>query len=133
MWAYCMNCWSLVPAKDLNCPVCGKGVTAASKSFDQKLLAALSHPRPETRARLCSLVGRRKMREAVPTLLRLLTEPDLYVRLAALEALGDIGDTGAVPTIELLARENSIPIRQAARRALDRIRTRSAVERPSPP
>jgi HEAT repeat protein len=128
--AYCMTCWSEIPASDLVCPVCGKNVTDDSKSFDQKLLTAFDHPLPDARVRICWLAGRRKMREAVPPLLRLLRDPDLYVRLAALEALGEIGDAVAVPPIESAARERSVLIRKAARRALLQIRTESLGKSP---
>jgi HEAT repeat protein len=108
-------------------------VTDDSKSFDQKLLAALNHPLPETRVRICWLTGRRRLREAAPVLLRLLGDPDLYVRLSVLDALGEIGEIAAVPAIESAAREKSVLIQKAAQQALDRIRTGLAVEKPIPP
>lgn len=126
MRAYCTTCWAEVSADERRCPECGAGQLDDLRTFDQKLVAALDHPLPETRVRICWLAGRRKMRDAVPGLLRLLGDPDLYVRVSVLDALGEIGEKATIPAVESVARERSVLIQRAALKALRRIRARSA-------
>jgi HEAT repeat protein len=121
MLAYCTECWAQISTRDAACSKCGTNVITDPRSFDEKLLSALNHPLPETRVRICWLTGRRRMRQAVPGLLRLLRDPDLYVRLAVLEALGEIGEVSTVPIIEAATREKSVLVQKAARQALRRI------------
>jgi HEAT repeat protein len=129
MLAYCTECWAQISARDAACPKCGTNVITDPRSFDEKLLSALNHPLPETRVRICGLTGRRRMRQAVPGLLRLLRDPDLYVRLTVLEALGEIGEVSTIPILEAAALERGVLLQKAARQALRRIRTEQDTNR----
>jgi HEAT repeat protein len=128
MLAYCTGCWAEISTGDTVCLKCGANAITDPRSFDEKLLGALNHPLPETRVRICWLAGRRRMREAVPALLRLLGDPDLYVRMTVLEALGEIGEVATIPVLEAAARERSVLIQKAARQALLRIHGRKEKE-----
>jgi HEAT repeat protein len=62
----------------------------------------VQHPDPNVAQAAIEALGQLRHREAVPTLLRLLSS-DLWLQLAAIDALGAIGDSAAVkPLIELI-------------------------------
>jgi DNA-directed RNA polymerase subunit RPC12/RpoP len=126
MLAFCTRCWSEISARDVVCPECGARVEDDPRSFEQKLVAALAHPLPETRARICWVLGRKKAGWAVPHLLHALADRDLFVRVAALRALGETGDESAVPALERAAADESKLIRIVARTALCQIRARES-------
>jgi HEAT repeat protein len=93
-----------------------------SRTYEQKLVAALNHPLSETRARICWVLGQKKVVGAVPHLLHILVDPDLFVRVAALQALGEIGDERALPVLERFAADESVLIQAAAQKAVKQIR-----------
>jgi len=126
MLAFCTRCWSEISASDLVCPECGARVDDDPRSFEQKLVAALAHPLPETRARICWVLGQKKAGWAVPHLLHALADRDLFVRVAALRALGEIGDSSALAALERAAADENLMIRTVAKRALDRLRARES-------
>jgi HEAT repeat protein len=61
------------------------------------------------------------MRDAVPGLLRLLGDPDLYLRLTVVEALGEMGEASTIPVLEAAAQKRSVLLQKAARKALHRV------------
>jgi HEAT repeat protein len=126
MYAFCTNCWSLISAKDDRCSTCGAKPEEDGRTFHQKLTAALEHPLPETRSRICWALGRMRARWAVPQLIDMLGDEDLFVRVAALRALGDIGDEAAIPALQTATEDNSVLARIAATNALAQIRRKSA-------
>lgn len=127
MFAFCTRCWSEISARDLICAKCGAMVDDDSRTYEQKLVAALNHPLSETRARICWMLGQNKVVGAVPHLLHILVDPDLFVRVAALQALGEIGDERALPALERFAADKSVLIRAAAQEAVKQIRIRKPV------
>ena len=127
MLAFCTRCWSEMHTDDLVCPRCGARVDDDPRSYDQKLSAALSHPLPETRARICWLLGQKRAIWAVPDLLKMLRDADLFVRIAALRALGEIGDPSAEPELQAACKDDKPLVRVVAQGALEQIRVRSGV------
>jgi len=111
-------------AQSAECPACGTTVEHDPTSLEQKLAVALQHPLPEARARICWILGQRRRTWAVPYLLHILRDVDLHVRLAALRALGEIGDETAIPVLERAAEDWGVLMRVAARGALEQIRVR---------
>jgi len=127
MLAFCTRCWSEMYAKDTICPRCGARVDDDPRSFEQKLIAALEHPLPETRSRICWVLGQKRASWAVPHLIRMLDDSDLFVQVAALRALGEIGDPSAEPALEEASKHEKPLVRIVARGALEQIRARTAV------
>lgn len=95
------------------------------RSYQEKLIGALTHPLPSARARICWLLGENKVATAVPALMRIAgSDPDIYVQKAALEALGNLQDPRAVA---LLVRVQNGPNRflaAAAQKSLEAYVTR---------
>jgi len=89
-------------------------------SYDMALIEGLQHPRPDI-AEMCAWVlGQRRTRLAVPALIEVLHRRpnEIDVLVAAVNALGSIGDTRALPALVEAAREGAVPVRRAALRAL---------------
>jgi HEAT repeat protein len=89
-------------------------------SYDMALIEGLQHPRPDI-AEMCAWVlGQRRTRLAVPALIEVLHRRpnEIDVLVAAINALGSIGDTRALPALVEAAREGAVPVRCAALRAL---------------
>jgi len=57
----------------------------------------------------------------------MLQDSDLFVRVAALRALGDIGDLSVEPALEAAVRDERPLVRVVAEGALEQIRARTAV------
>jgi HEAT repeat protein len=129
MLAFCTTCWTEISAQDQECGVCGANVDDDPRSYEQKLLGALSHPLPDTRSRICWLLGQKHATWAVPHLLRMLKDCDLFVRVAALRALGEIGDPSSLEALNEAVEDGNLMIRLAAQGALDQINLRLAVRR----
>lgn len=127
MLAFCTRCWSEMYAKDTVCPRCGARVDEDPRSFEQKLIAALEHPLPETRSRICWLLGQKRANWAVPHLIRMFDDSDLFVRIAALRALGEIGDPSAESVVETACHDEKSLVRVVAHGALEQIRARAEV------
>lgn len=125
MLAFCTRCWSEMHTEDVVCPNCGARVDDDPRSFEQKLIAALDHPLPETRSRICWLLGQKRAIWAVPQLLNMLGDTDLFVRIAALRALGEIGDPSAEPALQAASQDDKPLVRVVAQGALEQIRVRT--------
>lgn len=127
MLAFCTRCWSEMSAKDTVCPRCGARVDDDPRSFEQKLIAALEHPLPETRSRICWLLGQKRANWAVSHLIEMLKDGDLFVRVAALRALGEIGDPSAEFALEIALHDEKPLVRVVAQGALDQLHARAMV------
>lgn len=125
MLAFCTRCWSEMHTEDIVCPNCGARVDDDPRSFEQKLIAALDHPLPETRSRICWLLGQKRAIWAVPQLLNMLGDTDLFVRIAALRALGEIGDPSAELALQAASQDDNPLVRVVAQGALEQIRVRT--------
>lgn len=125
MLAFCMRCWSQMSSGQATCPECGAQVDDDPRSFEEKMVAALEHPLPETHVRICWLLGRTG-RWAVPHLICMLLDEDVFVPVAALASLGEIGDESAKTALEEAATDPSLLVRIAAKNALRQIGTRKS-------
>lgn len=100
-----------------------KGVQA-QRDFVDKLIAALDHPEPETRALAAMILGWRGEKRGVDPLLHVvLREDDAYLVEAAVEALGRIGDPRCRPALQAAASRGQLHVRHAALRALVSLET----------
>jgi HEAT repeat protein len=90
------------------------------------ILPLLSHPDHNVAQAAIEAVGKLRVREAVPDLCRLL-QRDLWLQLAAIAALGEIGHPGAVGPLMALVPD-SVPAEPAVQ-ALRRIAAPESLER----
>ena len=72
--------------------------------------AARDRDAHETNRRLAEALGALRSREAVPALLKLIASPDAYTQVAAIDALGVIGDPAAIDTLAQVARSPAVEI-----------------------
>ncbi len=98
---YCPNCWAENLLYVTACDRCGTALAETEPIFyDQKLMRALHHPIPETRAMAAMLLGQRRDLHALSVLLsRLLEETDIGVLCAISKTLGQLGDCRAVASL----------------------------------
>ena len=82
------------------------------------VLPLVRHPDPNVAQAAIEALGQLRHREAVPTLLQLL-EGDLWLQLAAIDALGEIGDPVAVAPLDALVPDSIVA--EPAVTALQRI------------
>lgn len=82
------------------------------------LIAKLLHTDPVVRFRAAQVLGRRRCRGAVPTLLALLEDDIGHVRAAAAAALGAIADPAAVAPLTALLRDPFPDVREAGMEAI---------------
>ncbi len=114
-----------MPETDLPTP----GEVARS-SYDDQLIAGLADERPDV-AEICAWVlGQRRVARAVRPLGELVRRRprDVAVCVAAVEALGQIGDPAAVPALRWAIDNGYAGVRLAALRALARIDPEAACE-----
>ena len=88
MIAFCTHCWKEIDAAAAKCAYCDADLTADARTYGEKLLAALEHPLPEVRERVCWLIRENRMRDAIPRLIEVAeNDSDLFVRREAQMAL----------------------------------------------
>lgn len=88
MIAFCMHCWAELDAATTRCAHCNADLTSDSRTYSEKLVAALEHPLPEVRERICWLIGENQIENAIPRLMDIaVRDGDLFVRRMALRAL----------------------------------------------
>jgi len=120
---FCPNCWHEVEEAGSVCPACGASPqTLDSRSFAEKLVAALRHPEPAAAVRAAQILGTLKPTDAAPALMNVLEEShDPYLLEAAAWALGEIGNAHAVPLLRSLFRSSYLVARIAAAEALGKL------------
>ena len=100
MIVFCTHCWAEIDSADQRCRYCGVDLSADRRSYEEKLVAALQHPLPEARVRICWLLGENKILHAVSQLIELAEhDKDFFVQSAALEALGAMRYPSALPIL----------------------------------
>jgi len=90
-------------------------------SWQKVILAELSSPYPEVRYEAAEAAGEMELRQAVPTLVRMLQDEDAEVRMAAAGALGMIGGRQARKALEQCLKGEDELLKEAARLALEEL------------
>jgi MFS family permease len=89
---FCTHCWTEIDAAVTTCAHCHADFTNDARTYSEKLVAALEHPLPEVRERMCWLIGENQIGSAIPRLMEVAAkDSDLFVRRAAFQALVTFG------------------------------------------
>lgn len=132
MIAFCTHCWREVNSEVKVCHGCDADLMLDHRTYEQKLIGALVHPLPEARERICWLIGENHIREAVPNLMKLATDdPDLYVRKAAVESLGALGDPRSGSLLRIISKCENRFLASVASRSLRAISDTEASQAPA--
>jgi HEAT repeat protein len=122
MIAFCTHCFREIDAEDRQCHNCGADLRGDSRSYEEKLVAALAHPMPEARLRICWLLGINDVRSAVPNLMHVAErDPDLFVRKSAVEALVALRDPRSYSLLHDISEGDNYLLRSAAKKVLEDI------------
>jgi HEAT repeat protein len=122
MIAYCTHCWRGVNSEDRVCPACEADLALDHRTYEEKLIGALAHPLPAARVRICWLIGESHIRQAVSDLMGLATsDPDLFVRKAALESLGVLRDQKSTSRLRTMSRSENRFLAAAAKKSLEAV------------
>jgi chaperonin cofactor prefoldin len=93
-------------------PSAGPGAPAASRWT--ALVNQLQSPKAATRWEAVDQIGQSKDPEAVPYLLPMLKDADVFVRMATARVLGDLQAAGAVPALIDALEDSEAAVREAA-------------------
>ncbi len=110
---FCLECFAEVPPHAARCSACGVP-TGRERSYERKLLAALSHRLPDRRLLAAELLGRIRSRAAIPHLAELAPDAtDPYLQAAAARALARVDPDH--PVAQRLAEQGPLLTRAALR------------------
>lgn len=129
MLAFCPNCWNGINSSPMTCRNCGTHVDVYSHEYERELVSLLGRSSAEKRAEICLVLGHREKRSAIPHLIDMLTDPDALVRIAALGALGKIGDSSAVPALKKVAANDDTAIRTFATQVITTLEAHGSKQR----
>ena len=132
---FCTECWHETDSSHRTCPRCGANLAINPHSYEEKLISALDHPLAEARVRACWLVGINNIQAAATKLMSVVeNDTDLFVRRAAVLALGKIRARAAVTLLQSLIGLEDHWMAVEARKSLNHIEHDSTtVERSSEP
>ncbi|WP_396126646.1 HEAT repeat domain-containing protein [Acidicapsa ligni] len=135
MIVFCTECWHETDSSHRTCPRCGANLAINPHSYEEKLTSALDHPLAEARVRACWLIGLNNVQAAATKLMSVVeSDTDLFVRRAAVQALGKIHARVAVPLLQSLIGLEDHWMEAEARKSIHHIEHDSAtVERSSEP
>lgn len=120
MIVFCTHCWAETQSTETQCPQCGVDLTMDARSYEEKLIGALDCPLAQVRIRGCWLIEVKEVREALDKLIALTREdPDIFVRRAAVEALGHLHSPFALAALESLVARNDGWLAVEALRSID--------------
>lgn len=126
MIVFCTHCWHECDSSDRICPNCKADLTLDTRSYNQKLIAALQHPLPEARVRTCWLIGLNSVNDAASKLIDMAEhDPDLFVRRAAVQTLGKLHSQEAIPVLEKLAAREDHWTSTEAKISLDQMQEKN--------
>jgi HEAT repeat protein len=122
MILFCTECWHETDSSQHTCPRCGADLAVNPHSYEEKLISALDHPLPAARVRACWLIGLNDIQSAAVKLMSVVEgDPDLFVRRAAVQALGKIHAQAAVPLLQSLVGQEDHWMEVEARKSLHHI------------
>lgn len=127
MTTLCPACWRPVPHDARQCPHCGADIEQLhERDFRDKLLAALSHPIPDTVIRAALILAARHDPEASRAIEAAMARfPDQpHVLAGLLDALIFVADDTAQRIAQDALRHRSVIVRRAAAQALDQMNRR---------
>ena len=105
-----------------NATTAGADLRGDSRSYEEKLVAALAHPMPEARVRICWLLGINNVRSAVPNVMHVAErDPDLCVRMSAVEALVALRHPRSYSLLHDISERDNYLLRSAAKNVLEDI------------
>jgi hypothetical protein len=119
MLAFCPKCWNEITKSPTICRKCGASVNVDSQEYERQLLDLIPRGTSTKRAEICLLLGQQKRRSAVSHLISIVDQdPEPVVCIAALRALGEIGDASAIHEIEIVAMNKKSPVSNVAQEIL---------------
>jgi HEAT repeat protein len=127
MFLPCPKCWYELKTSPTECPNRGTAVDLYAREYARKLVAAIPRSSAERRAKICWVLGFRGKRSSVLALVQLLHDPDVRVRVAALRALGEIGDESAINAVEKATVSEHQAVSTVARQVLNMLLDVSSV------
>lgn len=127
MIVFCTHCWKETTSDKSVCPYCGSNLELDKRSFEAKLVSALDHPLPETRVRICWLIGKNQIDSAAEKLMSMSeSDPDMFVRRAAVEGLTHLSSPGIEQFLQHLQTENNAWLRSSIGEGLRKFRGRGS-------
>ncbi|GBE54442.1 MAG TPA: HEAT repeat domain-containing protein [Euryarchaeota archaeon] len=100
----------------------GDGMEGSDTYMEKLIYSLKKHPRPQKRKEVAWMLGEKKEKVAVAALIESLdSDPDIFVRAAAAEALGKIGSRKAISILEHASIHDMVPVRKRAEEALKAI------------
>lgn len=121
---YCPKCWSDFAENLDQCAQCGLDIEQfwASKDYVEKLILALNHPEKTTPIRTAWILGKLREPRAAKALNELIEKTDdVYLVVAAVKALGEIGTPDAMTSLEALLQHPAKMVREACRKILEQV------------
>jgi soluble P-type ATPase len=131
---FCPKCWSNFPDDMAVCPKCGLDIPKffKEKDYKEKLMIALDHPEHDTAERAARILSDLREKGAVEKLAQLASAtPDVFLALAAVEALAKIGTPRARKLLARIAKNHIARMVQEAAKAGQIIKPRQNPARKS--
>ena len=94
---------------------------SGDERWNNQVMAELEHDDPQMRYEAVRASGALRIAEAVPTLSRMVADPDVEVKLAAVWALGQIGGSEARRVLEVCYEQGGEVLQDAADEALQEL------------
>jgi len=94
---------------------------SADERWNERVVAELEQDDPQMRYEAARAAGALRVTEAVPVLSRMVADPDLEVKLAAVWALGQIGGPEAKRVLEICSEQGDDALQDAAGEALEEL------------
>lgn len=128
MIVFCTHCWNQVDGSATTCRNCGADIVRDERTYDEKLIDALDHPLNAARVRACWLIGAKTIEVAVDKLITVaMDDPDMFVRHAAIQALGHLHSTKIAPFLKGLLGSDDRWMETDVKRSLYRLSHESGI------
>jgi HEAT repeat protein len=127
MLAFCYKCWNEITSSPTICRKCGCSIDISSHDYEKQLLDLMPNSSAAKRAEICLVLGQREKRSANPQLISIaLNDEDAIVRVAALRALGAIGDPSGIEEIAKVALDLKSPDHGVAKQILHNLKPQAS-------